>query len=98
MEMIEWDRLLPGLLASLLAGGLIGLFYFGGLWLTIRYVTEAKGSNWLLLASFVGRAAVTVALFVWLVNGRLPHLITALLGFFLMRTVLIRRLGLKNSA
>jgi F1F0 ATPase subunit 2 len=98
MEMIEWGRLLPGLLASLLGGGLIGLVYFGGLWVTIRYVTEKQGANWLLLASFAGRAVVAVAAFVWLVNGRLPDLIATLIGFFLMRTILIRRLGLKNSA
>jgi F1F0 ATPase subunit 2 len=93
MEMIEWNRLLPGLLG----GGLIGLFYFGGLWLTIRYVTEKQGSNWLLLASFGGRAAVAVAAFVWLVNGHLPDLIAALIGFFITRTILIRRLGLRDA-
>jgi F1F0 ATPase subunit 2 len=97
MEMVEWNRLLPGLLASLLGGGLIGLVYFGGLWLTIRYVTEKQGPNWLLLASFVGRAVIAVAAFVWLVNGRLPDLIAALIGFFLMRTILIRRLGLRET-
>ncbi|MFO7539380.1 MAG: ATP synthase subunit I [Chloroflexota bacterium] len=93
MGINEWS----GFLLSLLAGGLIGLFYFGGLWLTIRYVTAGKGSTWLLLASFVGRMAVAVGALVWLVNGRLPHLITALLGFFLIRTVLIRRLGLSED-
>jgi F1F0 ATPase subunit 2 len=93
MEMIEWDRLL----ASLLGGGLIGLVYFGGLWLTIRYMTEKQGSNWLLLASFVGRAVIAVAAFVWLVNGRLPELIAALIGFFLMRTILIRQVGLRET-
>jgi F1F0 ATPase subunit 2 len=93
MEILEWDRLL----ASLLGGSLIGLVYFGGLWLTIRYVTEKQGSNWLLLASFAGRAVIAVAAFVWLVNGRLPDLIAALIGFFITRTILIRRLGLRDA-
>ena len=97
MAINEWGQLLPGLLVTLLGGGLIGLLYFGGLWLTIQYVTKQESSNWLLLVSFVGRAVVAVALFVWLVNGRLPHLITALIGFFLVRTILIRQLGLRET-
>jgi F1F0 ATPase subunit 2 len=62
------ELLLPVALA-LLAGVALGLFYFGGLWLTVQRVTTSQRPELLALGSFVLRMAVTLAGFL-LGHGR----------------------------
>jgi F1F0 ATPase subunit 2 len=76
---------------SLIAGAALGLFYFGGLWLTIRRLPESRRPAALALASFVGRTALTVAGFYLLMDGQWPRLALGLAGFLGARTVLVSR-------
>jgi F1F0 ATPase subunit 2 len=89
---------LPSLVFALVAGGLISLFYFGGLWWTVRQVPHVKNGGMLLLASFIGRAAITLAGFYLAADGRWERLLACLAGFILVRAVMVRRLGLPSES
>lgn len=78
---------------SLLAGAGIGIFYFGGLWLTVRRLPTAQHPALLTLGSFFGRSAATLFGFYLVMDGRWERLITCLLGFVAMRIILVRRWG-----
>ncbi len=73
-------------LLAAIAGVLLGIFYYGTLWMTVRYVV-LRQRPLLLLVSFVLRAAVVVAVFVLILQNGWYHLIAALAGFILGRLV-----------
>jgi F1F0 ATPase subunit 2 len=81
------------LVLSLLGGVVTGLFYFGGLWLTLQQLPTARRPGLLILISFVGRAAVTLLIFIFLMGGAWPRLLAALAGFLLARLALVRYVG-----
>jgi len=82
--------LLP-LALALLAGAGLGLFYYGGLWLTVQRVTSCRWPALVTLGSFFVRTAVTLAAFYLVMDGRWERLAASLLGFFILRTILVRR-------
>lgn len=83
------DALRLGLALS--AGAGLGLFYFGGLWLTLRWLATSRRPELLVLSSFVARTVITVAGFYFVMDGRWERLAAGLAGFLLMRTLLIQR-------
>ncbi|MDA3831845.1 MAG: ATP synthase subunit I [Spirochaetales bacterium] len=83
---------IPILLAMLCGGGLLGLFYFGGLWLTIHKLTAAKRWGLWLGASFVLRASITVAAFWFLAAGDWQRILALITGFTISRLILVKRL------
>ena len=74
------------------AGIVLGLFFYGGLWWTVRRMPHARHPLGLMLASFVIRLAVTVAGFMFLMGGDWRRVVTALLGFTLIRLVLVKKI------
>jgi len=82
-------------LAVALATGLaVGLFYFGGLWLTVRRLSDAKRPHVWALVSFAARTVVAVAavgLMAWL--GGWQTLAACMAGFIAMRLVTARVWG-----
>ena len=82
------------ILASLAAGVVLGAFYFGGLWWTLRRLPGARRPALLSLGSFTGRLAVCLAGFILLArSGRWELIIVAMAGFVLARTALVRMWG-----
>ncbi len=77
----------------LAAGMLVGAFYFGGLWWTVRRVVRARRPGLLLLASYWLRTAVAMGLFYVIMKGDWLRLVVCLAGFLLMRQMLTRVLG-----
>ncbi|HEX9925659.1 MAG TPA: ATP synthase subunit I [Anaerolineae bacterium] len=77
-------------LIAFVAGAGIGLFYFGGLWLTIQQLPKVRHPALLLAASFLGRTGLSLFGFYLLANGRGENLLSGILGFLLMRFVLTR--------
>jgi F1F0 ATPase subunit 2 len=78
---------------ALVGGGLIGIFYFGSLWLVVRRLAgSAWPAVWLGVTGIL-RLAVVVALFMLLLGSGWERLMVALAGFFAVRVVLARRLG-----
>jgi F1F0 ATPase subunit 2 len=77
----------------LLGGILLGLFFYGGLWWTVRRVLTARQPGLLTIGSFFVRTVLTLAGFFWLTGGRLDRLGVSMVGFLAIRLLLIRRWG-----
>jgi len=75
------------------AGIVLGLFYFGGLWLTVRRIPSTRRPGLLSFASFVVRTAAAMLDFYVVMGGRWERLLIALAGFLVFRTVAVRRWG-----
>jgi F1F0 ATPase subunit 2 len=85
----------------LLAGSVgvgVGVVYFGGLWLTVRRLPDARRPALLLLGSVVGRTVLTLLGFYLVMGARWERLLACLAGFILARMVLVRRLGPPHAA
>ena len=79
------------LVLALLAGMALGIFFFVGLWWTVRKGLVAKTPAAWFLLSFLLRMTVALGGFYWIAQmGDLQYLAIALLGFILTRMVLTR--------
>ena len=77
-------------LAALLAGGLLGGVFFGGLWWTVqRAVLSVAPARWF-LGSLVVRSAVVLACFYAVGAGQPLRSALCLLGFVLARAIVLR--------
>ena len=86
------------LIVACIAGVGLGLFYFGGLWLTVRRLPDSRGPALLFLGSFVGRTALTLLGFFFVMNGHWQRMLACLAGFLIARQVLIARLRPDRAA
>lgn len=80
-------RLIP----AFLAGGLLGLVFFGGLWLTIRSLPSSRMPGLLVMVSLIVRLTMVLAGFFWVMGGRWERLLSCLAGFLLARTMIVNR-------
>lgn len=85
-EILDW------ILVSL-AGAALGAIFFGGLWWTVRKGLTSKRPALLFLGSMLLRSGITVAGFYFLTGGELDKLLAGLLGFIIMRAVVMRLTG-----
>jgi len=75
---------LPLVLAGL-AGGLLGAFFFGGLWWTVRKsLASAKPALWV-FGSLLLRMGVTMTGFYFVSGGDWRRMLSCLVGFVLAR-------------
>lgn len=75
---------------ALVAGTLLGAFFFGGLWWTVRRIPGARSPGLLLASSALVRTAVVVA-GIWLVmDGRWERAVVSLVGFVAVRVLVVR--------
>jgi F1F0 ATPase subunit 2 len=79
------------ILSAFVAGLGLGLFYFGGLWLTVQKIPSMRWPGLWLLASYMGRTALCLAGFYLVMGGQWEWLIACFVGFLLARTLLVRR-------
>jgi len=63
------------------AGILIGLVFYGGLWLTVRALMSSRHPVFLTLSSFWARTILAVAGFLVVANGRWQNVLACLAGF-----------------
>ena len=88
---------------SLVFGMLLGSIFFGGLWLTVRYLPKARQPWLLFLVSSLMRTAITVSGF-WFVGIRLSatdqwqRIVVCLLGFILARYLFTRQAKAENAS
>lgn len=81
------------LLVSFAAGGLLGLVVFVGLWLTVRGLDGARRPALRMLGSQALRLALVLGVFYLIITyGGWQHVLAALLGFTLLRVVVVRRM------
>ena len=81
------------LLLSFLVGVLGGGLYFSGLWFTVRHLPGARRPGLLLLGSLALRLVLLLGAIYLLASAHWSHLLSALAGVVLARTLLIRRWG-----
>ena len=78
---------------SFIGGVLLGLFYFGGLWITLKYISRSsKPKSWLLL-SFVVRISLIMVGFWAIMRIDLVAFMLTFLAFLITRVILTRSLG-----
>ncbi|MRR57565.1 MAG: ATP synthase subunit I [Deltaproteobacteria bacterium] len=82
---------------AVLAGAALGLFYFGGLWLTVRRLAGSRRPGMLMLGSFVVRLLVTLCGFYLVMDDSWERLLAGLAGFLVARVALTRALGKKGT-
>ena len=77
------------LILAWMAGLLLGGFFFGGLWWTVRRGVAAKQPAMLFMCSFLLRMSVTVSVFLLVGRGDWKRLVVCLAGFVMARLVVI---------
>lgn len=78
------------LILALLAGALLGAFFFGGLWWTVQKGLTAQNPALLFLGSFLLRTAVTLPGFYFVSGGQWQRMLACLLGFVAARFVFVK--------
>ena len=86
------EFLLPllALLVSWVEGALLGVFFFGGLCLTVRKIESTKHVALLFLGSMLLRTSVVILGFYFVLGDNWQRLIAGLLGFIIARIVITR--------
>jgi len=83
---------------ALLAGLLLGVFFFAGLWWTVRRLNSSKHVALLFLASMLLRTGTVVLGFYFIMDDHWQRLVAALLGFIIARIVVTRLTRLTNQS
>jgi len=79
---------------SFFMGALLGAFYFGGLWLTIKRLPRSPQPTLLSLSSFFARSLVCILGFYLIIGSGIEALLMGLAGFVLTKIALIHKLSL----
>ncbi len=83
---------IPALALALLAGAVLGAFFFGGLWWTVQKgVTSDVPALWF-VGSLLVRTAIVLVGFYLLSQGHWSRLVACLLGFLIARVFVMKRL------
>lgn len=75
------------------AGLLLGAFFFGGLWWTVRKGMSAKRPALWFFGSLLLRTGIVVAGFYFVGDGHWQRLLACLLGFVIARFIVTRLAG-----
>jgi F1F0 ATPase subunit 2 len=78
-------------LLAFLAGAVLGIFFFGSLWFTVRQLPTTGWPVRLIVGSYFGRMAIALLGFYLIMQGDWTRAIAGLLGFITVRFALIRR-------
>jgi F1F0 ATPase subunit 2 len=94
---VFWEALLSidfaAVFVVLLMGAGLSLFYFCGLWLTVKRLPKSQHPASLTVASFLIRTGVVLLGFYYIMEGRLERLLAAMAGFLIVRLILVRLIG-----
>ncbi len=74
---------------AFVGGVVLGVFFFGGLYWTVRQFERARNPALLMIASLVVRMLILLIGFYYLMDGDYRNLLTALVGLLLVRFVMI---------
>lgn len=78
------------IIARSVAGILLGIFFFGGLWWTVRKAVTAKNPALWFLGSSLLRTAGVLAGFYFIAGGDWKAWLFCLSGFFIARIIVLR--------
>ncbi len=94
------------MIAGFVGGIVLGILFFGGLWLTVKKIVTAKVPALWVLASFIFRVGIVLLGFYFIGAGNWQRLVSCLIGFIIARFIIIhytksideKRLQLKKEA
>ena len=86
------------LVLALVAGGILGAIFFGGLWWTVRKGASSVQPAFWFLGSLLVRTITVLAGFYFVFDGHLPRLLLCLAGFVAARLVVTRFTGTARQA
>ncbi len=75
---------------AFMEGVLLGVFFFVGLWLTVRKLESFQPAALLFLGSMLLRIGIVVLGFYFILGDNWQHLVAGLLGFTLARIIIMR--------
>ena len=78
------------LVTALIAGVLLGAFFFGGLWWTVRKGVKSERVALWFFGSMLLRTGVVMSGFYFVMGDSWQRLLAGLLGFVLARLIVIR--------
>lgn len=78
------------MLLALLAGFVLGVVFFGGLWLTVKNGLQSKKSALVFTGSFIIRMVILLVSFYFIVQLGWENAVVCLAGFIIARFVVIR--------
>ena len=85
-------------LAAVLAGMLLGVFFFGGLWWTVRKTLSSPQAALWFSGSFLVRTAVVLVGFYFVAQGDWRRMAGCVAGFLGARLLVVRFTRLKEGA
>lgn len=88
--MSDWAS---NLLPVFWSGVALGIFYFAGLWFTVRRLPAVNRVGLWMVVSFLVRNLIVLAGFYVTMNGQWQRVIVTLIGFLVVRTVFVMKLG-----
>ena len=80
------------LAAALLAGAMLGVFFFGGLWWSVQKGVSSERAGLWFFGSLLLRNIITLAGFYFVSRDHWPRLVACLLGFLIARVIVVKRL------
>ncbi len=80
---------ISGIALKLMEGFLLGVIFFGGLWLTVKKAMASPFAGLLFVASFIIRVAIVLAGFYFFTHGQWKDLLWCLGGFLIARQSVI---------
>jgi len=86
------------MLFALLEGALLGVFFFAGLWWTVRKIESSKQVALLFLGSMLLRTFVVLLGFYFLLGDNWQRLLAGLLGFVIARIIVTRLTRIKDKS
>lgn len=75
----------------------LGLFYFGGLWLTIKNMNQTRAPMILTIGSFIIRTIIILIILIYIARrGEWGNILILLAGLVISRIYLSRKIGGKK--
>ena len=81
---------MPQLILAALAGILLGILFFGGLWFTVKKTVRAKIPALWVFGSFILRNGIVLVGFYFIGAGDWRRLVACLIGFTIARFLVVR--------
>lgn len=98
MTMNEFLKLVFFLGPALVEGMLLGLFFFVGLWWTVRKLDSTKQVALLFLGSLLIRTSIVVLGFYFILGDDWQRLVAGLFGFVIARIIVTRLIPIAHPS
>jgi F1F0 ATPase subunit 2 len=83
---------IPAIALAFFAGGMMGVFFFAGLWWTVQNGVVSENPALWFLTSLLMRTGVILAGFYFVSQGHWSRLVACLVGFLFARVIVVKRL------